>query len=105
MPENGVELDNQDQKLEPLTTPSSGAGEKHSNEKATCNFKRGGHCTVHNCNAKKINVTAKIWKDRGGGRGFGYVTTNRVKYICQAGNILAKQTLKNSQDRERGPDN
>ena len=28
----------------------------------------------------------------------------QIEYICQAGNILAKQTLKNSQDRERGPD-
>ena len=29
-------------------------------------------------------VTTKKWKDRGGGRGYGYVSSKVVKYICQA---------------------
>ena len=103
-PENEVGTSHQDQKLGANTTPSGGGDRKQSDEKATCNIKRGGYCLTHQCNSRKISVSAKKWKDRGGGLGFGYVTTKRTKYICQAGNLSTKPSLKNSQNHERGPD-
>ena len=46
--------------------------------------KKGSHCQTHNITAKKVLVTAKKWKDRGKGRGFGYTYSKVAKYICQA---------------------
>ena len=36
--------------------------------------------------------TSKKWKDRGGGRGFGYVTVKSTKFYCKPG-IIAKKVL------------
>ena len=49
-----------------------------------CIFKRGGYCRTHQKTARKTYIVTKKWKDRGGGRGFGYVNNKVVKYICQA---------------------
>ena len=38
----------------------------------------------------KRNITSKKWKDRGGGRGFGWVSQKTTKYLCEPG-IVAKR--------------
>ena len=62
------------------TTPSVFKDADQS--KVACTFKRGGYCsTTHKVKAKKILVTYTKWKDRGGGRGYGNVTSKETKYI------------------------
>ena len=62
--------------------PSSSETEKES---SACNINRKrGYCSSHDVTARRILVTTKKWKDRGGGKGFGYVSSRVVKYICQA---------------------
>ena len=41
-----------------------------------------GYCLSHGVTAKKISVSGQKWKDRGNGRGFGYVTSKTTKYLC-----------------------
>ena len=41
-------------------------------------------------NAKKILVTSTKWKDIGGGRGYGNVTSKITKYICNGVNDTRK---------------
>ena len=47
-----------------------------------CNFNRKGYCVTHQVTGKKTTVTSKVWKDRGGGRGYGYVARKVTKYLC-----------------------
>ena len=46
-----------------------------------CAFKRG-KCLLHNVDGVKYTEVAKKWKDRGGGKGYGFITTRTVKYRC-----------------------
>ena len=64
-----------------IPTPSSGQQEE---AEVGCDIKKGGYCRTHNKTARKTYIVAKKWKDRGGGKGFGYVSNKVVKYICQA---------------------
>ena len=58
-----------------LATPSMG-------NTVQCNINRKCHCNTHGVKAEKSMVSTKKWKDRGGGRGFGYVTVKSTKYYC-----------------------
>ena len=44
---------------------------------------RKGYCLTHQCQAEKRVITSKVWKDRGAGRGFGYITKRVTKYACK----------------------
>ena len=55
-------------------------------EKAGCMILKDGLCKTHNCMTKKVTVTAKKWKDRGKGRGYGYVNSKVTKNICMMRN-------------------
>ena len=68
-----------------LSTPSMG-------NTVQCNINRKGHCNTHGVKAEKTRVSTTKWKDRGGGRGFGYVTTKSTKFYCKSG-IIAKKGL------------
>ena len=57
--------------------PSMGNDEKHE-----CVFKRG-YCDLHQSKGEKIIVKERNWRDRGGGKGFGWITSRRVKYRCK----------------------
>ena len=46
-----------------------------------CTFKRG-FCLIHNTQGVKYTVVRTKWKDRGGGRGFGNVSSRLVRYCC-----------------------
>ena len=39
-------------------------------------------CISHNQLLEKMKVTKKVWKDRGKGRGFGYVSSKVTKLFC-----------------------
>ena len=47
-----------------------------------CNFNKHGFCTTHRTLGKQIDVSKSIWKERSGGRGFGFVRTKVKKFIC-----------------------
>ena len=47
---------------------------------------KNGMCQQHRIMSTKINVTRKVWKDRGAGRGYGYVSKKVSKRICRARN-------------------
>ena len=59
-----------------IPTPSS------SRKDQACEPDRGGYCTVHECVGKFVPVSTKKWKDRGKGRGYGYVSGKTKKFIC-----------------------
>ena len=52
-----------------------------------CNILKNGMCEQHGIMSTRILVTSKVWKDRGGGRGYGYVTKKVKKPVCRAKNI------------------
>ena len=66
-------------------------------ENVKCNILKDGLCNTHNCMTSKVTVTAKKWKDRGKGRGYGYVNSKVTKAICM-GRKLAPTVTKNYPD-------
>ena len=61
-----------------VTMPSSGGEENDE----VCIFKRGT-CQKHGIKGEKYVQTTRNWRDRGGGRGYAFVTSKRVKYRCR----------------------
>ena len=49
----------------------------------SCVLNMKGYCSFHNKQVEKRSITFKKWRDRGGGRGFGYVTRKTTKFICK----------------------
>ena len=49
-----------------------------------CEPDKKGACRVHECAMRKIKISTKKWKDRGKGRGFGFVSVRVTKYACDA---------------------
>ena len=47
-----------------------------------CEVNRKGYCKTHQCQAEKRVIKSQVWKDRGAGRGFGYVSKKVTKYAC-----------------------
>ena len=45
-----------------------------------CKLNRKGFCLTHSDQAERQKISSQVWKDRGGGRGYGYVTR---KYLCR----------------------
>ena len=56
------------------TTPMPPSDEK-------CNYKKGV-CNKHKTQGRKYVETTKKWKDRGKGKGYGFVTVKYVRYRC-----------------------
>ena len=56
-------------------TPSMGVAE--------CKITRKGYCNTHGDQAEQRVISSQVWKDRGGGRGYGYVTRKVKKYVCK----------------------
>ena len=69
---------------DPQSTPSSSS--RVQNEKAKCIISKKGFCQTHSCLTKSVTVTSKKWRDRGGGKGFGFVQTKVKKFVCKAEN-------------------
>ena len=47
-----------------------------------CEVNRKGYCKTHQSQAEKRVIKSQVWKDRGAGRGFGYVSKQVTKYAC-----------------------
>ena len=56
-----------------------------SKEKIDCKPDRKGQCEIHRCSMTKLKIPTKKWRDRGGGKGFGWVKIILTKYRCNAG--------------------
>ena len=52
-----------------------------------CNIREDGVCEIHGVMSSRIQVTSKKWRQRGGSRGFGWVSQKVTKFICRAKNI------------------
>ena len=59
-----------------------GGGSSANQTAPLCTFNKHGFCTVHRILGKQIDVMKSIWKERSGGRGFGFVRTKIKKFIC-----------------------
>ena len=56
-----------------------------------CSYTRGT-CSIHGRKGERYLQESKSWKDRGGGRGFGWVTRRVVRYRCIM-NTMNTETL------------
>ena len=50
---------------------------------AKCTFGKGGLCEQHLVQGTKLTIPVKKWRDRGGGKGFGWVTTRVTRFQCK----------------------
>ena len=48
-----------------------------------CTFTKKGICEQHLVTGTRLSIPAKKWKDRGRGKGFGWVTTHTTRYLCK----------------------
>ena len=91
------------QQAEQVTAATPGDRKKEAvSEKADCSISRKGYCKTHEQIAKKIAVTSKKWQDRGGGKGFGFVSRKQTKYICSARGMETRLQTNNSDTQMRG---
>ena len=51
-----------------------------------CNILKNGMCEQHGIMSTMVQITSKVWKDRGGGQGYGYVSKKVNKPVCRAKN-------------------
>ena len=58
---------------------------KENEKTRSCKPDYSGQCNVHDCEMSILNVTARKWGDRGGGRGYGWMRRKVKKYVCRAG--------------------
>ena len=68
-------------------------------EDRTCTFSKRGICEQHLVAGTKLSIPAKKWKDRGRGKGFGWVTTRTTRYLCKV-RKSGPTVLDNSSDVE-----
>ena len=48
-----------------------------------CKPDKRGRCKKHGCEGITTKVSSKKWKDRGGGRGYGWVHYQSKKFLCK----------------------
>ena len=63
-----------------------------------CTFKRGV-CCLHKVRGEKYVDKKKSWLDRGRGRGYGWVTSKVVKYVCK---VKEDQVTQKSSNKKWG---
>ena len=66
-------------------------------------MRKNGYCVTHQVQTKKFHVLSQKWKDRGKGRGFGYVTTKVAKFQCSGG--VLSHSIGNNSSASRNLDN
>ena len=74
--------------LDLLREPSSVQSEKVKDDH--CTFKKGV-CSLHNARGERYVDKKKRWMDRGGGRGYGWVTSKVVKFRCKVDDDQVEQ--------------
>ena len=98
-----VRLDEQTETPGRLHNDKGVIDRQHQPEVTTdCSISRKGYCKTHEQIAKKIAVTSKKWQDRGGGKGFGFVSRKQTKYICSARGMETRLQTNNSDTQMRG---
>ena len=70
-----------------MPVPSSGGDD----DDEVCKFRRGV-CLRHGMKGERYVQTVKNWKDRGGGRGYAFVTSKRVRYRCRGKSGLPRSS-------------
>ena len=75
-------------------------------EPENCKFDTKGFCKNHKTLGTKIEVKKSVWKDRGGGRGFGYMKEKVTKFKCgsQEARALSAWLTKAKKNHETLPD-
>ena len=61
------------------TTPSVNQAEEKA---VVCVGSKSGRCETHDCEGQFLKISSKKWRDRGKGRGFGYVHVKVRRFIC-----------------------
>ena len=74
------------------TAPSVCTNDKLLDIEKTC-VDAGGLCSIHQTVITYRKVKSKKWKDRGKGRGFGWVPTNVKKSFCGNREVLTHQKI------------
>ena len=91
-------IENIDVEREQETLPSVGQ------TNVPCEMRKDGYCVTHQIeNNKKFYVTSKKWKDRGKGRGFGWVSSKILKFQCSV--RTSTQNIGNIHQESRNLDN
>ena len=71
------------------------------NSDVTCKPDKLGLCRTHRCGGSITKVSSKKWKDRGGGRGYGYVHSTTKKFLCDSRKSFCRKTGMFASDRLR----
>ena len=66
-----------------------------------CAYKRGV-CILHKRKGVKYTMKERKWIDRGGGKGYGYVTSRKVKYRCEVEKLPRTSSSLTKYDEEEG---
>ena len=66
-----------------------------------CVFKRGV-CVLHKRKGLRYTMVEKKWKDRGGGKGYAYVTSKKVRYRCEVKDTPKSSSSLTECDDEEG---
>ena len=66
-----------------------------------CEFRRGV-CQLHKMKGERYVQETKNWKDRGKGKGFGYVTSRKVRYRCMVKNTVPRSSSSQTKDEVVG---
>ena len=91
-------IENIDIEREQETLPSV------SQNNVPCEMRKDGYCVTHQIeNNRKFYVTSKKWKDRGKGRGFGWVSSKILKFQCSV--RTSTQNIGNIHQESRNLDN
>ena len=96
---------NQEPEIEIVgTEPELNVGKPTPPVVEKCKIEKG-FCETHQTKTLKRSITSKKWKDRGGGRGFGWVTQKTSKFLCEPG-IVTKRTpcITKTSDKSRNLD-
>ena len=98
----GDEMDGYHQEETDIVTPSMSKTEKvvSTSMGDGCNIMKNGMCEQHQKMSFKYQVTSKVWRDRGGGRGYGFVSRKVTKRICRAGKDLPTESNNSTNTRD-----
>ena len=66
-----------------------------------CVYKRGV-CVLHKKKGVRYTMVEKKWKDRGGGKGYAYVTSKKVRYRCEVKDTPKSSSSLTECDDEEG---
>ena len=83
---------------DPMSDGVSAEIEENNVSAKKCLFTRKGVCQEHQVPGKKLPIPSKVWKDRGGCRGFGYVTKKSTRYICMVGKNARRELNISTED-------